>query len=435
MNLNHEQLARQLESVLGAGAVTSEPNVLAAHAVDGRQAMLFCAPETAEQVAAALRVCSEAEATVTPWGGGTAISIGNPPLKVHVIIGLNRLNQVVEHDEANLTATLAAGMTVADAQVVVAQQHQFLPFDPPYPERATIGGSIAANLNGPRRNFYGGVRDLVIGMKVALATGESIKAGGKVVKNVAGYDMCKLFVGSLGTLGIIMEATLRMSPIPETAATIIAAGPLSQVLRLADDLAHSPLLPAAVFLLNSPASTAIDSAQRDWQVAVWSEGFEETVARHLRDVRTMAERIGLSTETLRDVTHRRLWDKIRDFPLQPDRLVYRVTVPRAAMPEVLKIVHERKTKDLYSAIVCDLVVGTVWIAPEENEASPEQFSELITLARERGGHALMLAGPPAFKEAVDVWGAPPPALSLMREIKRRFDPKGILNPGRFASGL
>src|SRR4029077_17579557 len=381
MRVSHDQLAHQLELSLGAGgAVTNQPSVLASHAVDGKPPALVCAPETAEQVAAALRICSEVEAAVTPWGGGTATAVGNLPSKVDVIIGLNRLQQVVEHDAANLTLTVQAGISLISLQESAANQKQFLPFDAPRPSKATVGGTIAANLTGPRRSSYGAVRDLVIGMKVALASGEQIKAGGKVVKNVAGYDMCKLFVGSLGTLGIITEVTLRMAPIPETAATLIASGTLPKVQQLADELSRSKLLPSAVLLLNAQASKATDLAQSDWQVAVWCEGFEETVARHLRDATALAQRIGLATAILDENDHRRFWDKIHDFPLQAG-LVYRVTVPRASMTEVIQTVHNWSTADFCPEIVSDAAMGIVWISLEVNDLAAQWFAKLIAEAQ------------------------------------------------------
>ena len=164
--------------------------------------------------------------------------IGNPPTRLDVVVDLSRMNRVIEHDDANLTATVEAGISINRLQQVIAERNQFLPFDPPCALRASVGGTVAANLNGPRRSFYGNVRDLVIGMRVALATGEHIKAGGKVVKNVAGYDMCKLFVGSFGTLGIITEITVRMAPLPEASATLLASGSLLQILELERDLSH-----------------------------------------------------------------------------------------------------------------------------------------------------------------------------------------------------
>ena len=434
MQLSSDRLAQSLEGELGAGAVTGEPALLAGHNVDGREPALLCFPVSAEQVAAALRLCSEANATMTPWGGGTAMAIGNPTQQVDIVIGLERLNLLVEHDQANLTATVQSGHRLAALQEVLARHNQFLPFDPPAPARATVGGIVATNLNGPRRSCYGSVRDLVIGMKIVLASGEQIKAGGKVVKNVAGYDMCKLLVGSLGTLGIITEVTLRMTPIPETAATLFASGTLPKVQQFANELSRSKLLPSAVLLLNAQASKATALAQSDWQVAVWCEGFEETVARHLRDAPALAQRIGLATAILHENDHRRFWDKMRDFPLQAG-LVYRVTVPRASMAEVIQTVHNWSTADFRPEIVSDAAMGIVWISLEVNDLAAQWFAKLIAEARAHRGHAIMLAAPTHLKRGIDVWGPAPPTLSLMREIKRQFDPKGLLNPGRFVGSI
>jgi glycolate oxidase FAD binding subunit len=435
MKVGHDQIARRIESALGAGAVSVEPRMLASHTVDETSPALICDPETPEQVAAALRVCSEVEAAVTPWSGGSATTIGNRPSKVDVIIRLNRLQHVVEHDPANLTLTVQAGINLIRLQESIPSQKQFLPFDPPNPSKATVGGTVAANLNGPRRGSYGAVRDLVIGMKVALASGAQIKAGGKVVKNVAGYDMCKLFVGSLGTLGIITEATLRMSPVPETAATLVATGTYAAVTQLAGEIDRAQLNPTAMCISNDQICKTAAATRSDWQLAVWSEGFEENVHRHLRDVETMGKRIGLEREALRGKNHQQYWDEIRDFPLRPERLVYRLTVPRAGVAVIMKAIADCKTADFDPAIVGDAAVGTIWIAAAANSISVQQFPKLIALARECAGHAVMLVAPPACKEGIDVWGSPPPGLSLMREIKRRFDPKGILNPGRFVSGM
>jgi glycolate oxidase FAD binding subunit len=435
MNLSEDHLAQRLEAELGVAAVESASSLLASHAVDGKQAVLFCLPETPEQVAVVLRIGSESDAAMIPWGGGVAIGIGNLPRRADLIIGLNRLSRLVEHDDANLTATLEAGMTLAHAQALVAPKNQFLPLDPPRMAHSTIGGVIAANLNGPRRMFYGSVRDLVIGMKVALLSGEEIKAGGKVVKNVAGYDMCKLFVGSLGTLGIITETTVRMVPIPETAATLIALGNLPQVGQLADELSRSSLLPAAVVLMNPPASPVADGSQETWRLAVWSEGFEESVARHLRETQATAERLGLTTIVLSDKAHEQLWTKLRDFPLEAERLIYRATVPRGSVAEFVTTVDDWCGADFHPAIVSDLVAGTVWISLAANPDVATTWSKLIAAARDCQGHAIILSAPPGAKHGIDIWGSPPSSLWLMREIKRQFDPKGLLNPGRFVAGI
>ncbi len=291
----------------------------------------------------------------------------------------------MEHDQANLTATVQSGHRLAALQEVLARHNQFLPFDPPAPSRATVGGVVATNLNGSRRSYYGSVRDLVIGMKVVLASGEQIKAGGKVVKNVAGYDMCKLFVGSLGTLGIITEVTLRMAPIPETEATLIASGTLPEVQQFAHELSRSKLLPSAVLLLNAPTNTATALAQSDWRVAVRCEGFAETVARHLRDATSMAQKIGLATATLRENDHWRFWDEMRDFPLQVDRFVYRVTLPRSSTTEFIQTIHGQLLANRHPEIVSDIAMGTVWISLGSDALAAQWFARLIEEARTHGG--------------------------------------------------
>jgi glycolate dehydrogenase FAD-binding subunit len=430
MKLAIDQLAQRLAAELGGNGVSTDASLRAFRAIDGHQPSLVCLPESAEQLAAGLRVCSEAEATVVPYGGGTAMTIGNAARPMDVVLDLKRFNRVIEHDDANLTTTVGAGIGLNELQVTLARQQQFLPFDPPHPDRATIGGTIATNLNGPRRSYYGSVRDLVIGTKLVLASGEQIKAGGKVVKNVAGYDMCKLFVGSLGTLGIMTQITVRTSPIPETAATLTASGTSAQVLNLVNDIAHSPLLPAAVVILNPFAGREMNTGDLDWKLAVGSEGFAETVARHVRDAKAMAERIGLRADLLQDNLHSRFWDGFRDIPLAPDRLVFRLTVPLASMAHTMATIESWQTDGFYPALAGDAMAGILWIAAPPSMAAASQFRKLVALAGEQRGHAVMFAAPSELKQSVDVWGLPPPALALMRKIKQQFDPQGMLNPGR-----
>jgi len=268
ITIDADRLANRLEGALES-AVQRDLATLRAHAVDGLVPHIRCAPEDTSQLSAALRICGESGAAVIPWGGGTAMHWGNPPTHADVVVSLEHLNRLVEHDDANLTATVQAGMCVAPLQDLLAARRQFLAIDPPDPRHATIGGTVAANINGPRRLAYGGVRDLVIGMKMVLASGEQIKAGGKVVKNVAGYDMCKLFVGSLGTLGIITEVTFKMAPLPETFGTIMARGSLAQAAQLIDALLASTLTPAAVTVVGGGVATAagrsgLKGSRRRW---------------------------------------------------------------------------------------------------------------------------------------------------------------------------
>ena len=424
MIITVDQLMQRLQSALGSDAVSTDTVKLAAHRSDGVTPHLMTMPASSEQVGAVLSACSEARATVIPWGGGTAMALGNPPRSADVVIKLEKLNRVIEHDSANLTVTAQCGITLNALQSTLATQKQFVPIDAPFPAHATLGGIIAANLNGPRRGFYGSVRDLVIGMKVVLAGGESIKAGGKVVKNVAGYDMCKLFVGSLGTLGVITEATFRVAPTAESAATFIGRGSPAQARRFIEELSLSRLSPAAVFLLG-------EKIQKDCRVAVWCEGFAETVGRQVRELEAMASRIGMTQEGARDEKHIELWENVRDLPLKVDRLVYRVTLPRAAIFDFL----ERVSGWNSSEVISDTSMGTIWLEFPANKTALVRLAEIESLARERRGHGVVFAAPAAMKKSINVWGPAPPALSIMRGIKRQFDPNELLNPGRFLVGI
>ena len=435
MKANPDQLASRLEAELGSAAVSMEPELLVARLIDGVHPCLVCSPAHAEEVSAALRVCSETDAAVTPWGGGTAVGIGNVPERVDVIINLSKLNHVIEHDDANLTATVQSGISLAASQEVTAGARQFVPFDVASPRCSTIGGIVAANLNGARRACYGSVRDLVIGMKVALPTGEHIKAGGKVVKNVAGYDMCKLFVGSFGTLGIITELTLRLTPVPEAEATLAASGSLMELSEFAGEILDSVLLPSAIVLWTTETSSSSETPQLGWQMAVRAEGFAEHVGRHLRDLELLAERLGLASVTYTNAAHEKLWAGICDFPILGHELVYRLMVPRSAISALLHELQDLGSTDSSPAIVADMAGGTIWIGSNEVSSASARFLQLQSKAAQHKGHVAMVDAPAGVKRDLDIWGPTPAAFFLMRRIKQQFDPQRLLNPGRFVGRL
>jgi len=343
-----------------------------------------------------------------------------------VILKTHQLDRIIDHDHANLTVTVQSGIALTTLQAALAPQKQFAPFDAPLPERSSLGGIVAANLNGPRRSSWGSVRDLVIGMKVVLGTGEQIKAGGKVVKNVAGYDMCKLFTGSLGSLGIITELTVRVAPIPQRSATGVAWGSFEQAEKLAGEITHSKLLPAAVILHNN-------AVEQNWRLAVSFEGFTKTVARQLRELDAVAQRLGMGSQTLGADIQQQLWQELRDLPLEAGRLVYRMTVPRNSLAQLIRA--SQSSPSGAPAIVADMAMGTVWLVGAANQAFADDFSRWISLAQRQRGHAVLFTAPAQLKQGFEIWGPAPPALALMRDIKRKFDPQGIVNPGRFVGGF
>ena len=422
MNLTADRLAERFAAELGDDSVAADPAQLVSHKVDGQLPALLCRPADEAQLSVALRLCAEHEATVIPWGGGTAIALGNAPRHMDVVISTERLARIIDHDHANLTVSAESGVVLARLQGALANEHQFAPLEASFPDCTTIGGIIAANLNGPRRSYYGSVRDLVIGIRVVLIGGEKIKAGGKVVKNVAGYDMCKLFVGSLGTLGIISAATVRLAPLPESSATLVVSGSFDDARQFANELGRTRLLPAAVIL-------RLDG--NHWLLAVRLEGFAETVARSQREVRDIADSLGMKAQVLTADEQGAFWRFIEDFPLQTETLVFRVTLPRVELfPSVQTFSRWENV-----TVVADAIAGTAWLAAAPTRKALQRFLELAAMARDRRGHAIIFSAPAELKRGVEVWGESPPTLSLMRGLKHQFDPKELLNPGRFLGGL
>jgi len=233
---------------------------LYSYAVDGVVPEAVLLPSSEDEIAKALREASEAASSVVPWGAGTKQDFGNPIEHVDTVLSLERLNQAVEYIPADMTITVQAGMRFADVQSLTAAHGQTFPLDPPRAANATIGGIVATAASGPRRMAYGGVRDLVLGVRVALPDGRAIKAGGKVVKNVAGYDLVKLVIGSLGTLGVITEVSLRLRPLPAVRQSLLFGfDGIDAALDAAESILNSELLPAAVTVLTPQVARRLEA--------------------------------------------------------------------------------------------------------------------------------------------------------------------------------
>jgi len=422
-----EVLHPRLEALLGRGAVT--PVDGARWTVDGLAPRLIVRPADAEQAAAMLRVCAEGRAAVVPWGGGTAIEVGNPPRAADVILLTERLSRIVDHDHANLTVTVEAGARLGRLTTALAERGQWLPLEPPHAEEATVGGAAAVGLTGPRRATFGAARDLAIGVRAALPNGSVIKWGGKTIKNVAGYDMAKLFVGSLGTLGLLTELTLKVYPLPETTRTIAAwSRDLGSASALASLILTSPLLPTAVTVVNRTAEESRPG------VLVRVEGIEAAARRHERDLLSWASQAGMAAEVLTGDRERVLWQTLRDTGWGEGEAAVRLSVKAGSVPEVLAALAT--SLPAAARIVAHVPAGTIWIAADPNELAPV-LAPLRALVQQHTGHLLLARASRQLKAAGDVWFPAPASatMALMRGLKQTFDPHNVLNPGRFVAGL
>lgn len=442
-------MVRRARDIVGAEHVKAGP-AAAPFAVDGITPSVVASPGSEEEVSRLLAVAHELEAAVTPWGGGTKMGLGAPPRRLDLVLSLTRLNQVVDHEPADMTATFQAGMSLAAVQAHLGQKGQFVALDPPFGARATIGGILAANASGPRRLRYGTARDLLIAVRVVHADGTVTKGGAKVVKNVTGYDMNKLYIGSLGTLGILTEATFRLYPLPAAEETHLSAFPSLEAAGAAvGEILGSPLVPHALELLSAGAASAVARAAGvSWGtgqvgLVVLIGSVPEAVRAQLQDVAKFCRGAGSAADHLvAGAPHGACWDAIREFPGPgaPQFLVLKGSVPLTRVPELMgRGEGLAGQRHLPCQAVAEAGSGIVRFYVDVASAPPERAADYVETVRgvaaELGGHLVVLEAPLPVKRRVDVWGPVGKALRLMQGLKAQFDPKGILNPGRFVGGI
>ncbi|MGH7379631.1 MAG: FAD-binding oxidoreductase [Candidatus Methylomirabilales bacterium] len=442
-------LAKRARDIVGADHIQTGP-AAAAFAVDGIAPGVLASPGSEEDVSRLLAAAHELEAALAPWGGGTKMGLGAPPRRLDLVLSLARLNRVVDHEAADLTATFQAGMPLAAVQAHLKPKAQFLALDPPFGARATVGGILAANASGPSRLGYGTARDLVIAVRVVHADGTVTKGGAKVVKNVTGYDMNKLYIGSVGTLGILTEATFRLYPLPVAEETHLSAFPTLEAAGTAvAEILGSSLVPRAVELLSAGAAEMVAApAGLPWAggqvgLAVMIVSVPEAVRAQLNDLAKFCRGAGSTADhLLTGAAHTTCWEAIREFPgpSAPRSLVLKGSVPLTRVPELMsRGVGLAGQRHLPCQAVAEAGSGIVRFYVDAASAPPERAADYVETVRgvaaELGGHLVVLEAPLAVKRRVDVWGPVGKALRLMQGLKTQFDPKGILNPGRFVGGI
>ncbi|MFQ5521764.1 MAG: FAD-binding oxidoreductase, partial [Candidatus Methylomirabilia bacterium] len=291
-----QALIEKIRAIVGPEHVLTDVD-LSPYVLEGRTPEVAVFPGSVEEVSELLALASDAEISVVPWGGGTKIEMGAPPTGLGLVLGIRRLARLLEHEPGDLTATVEVGMTLEALQEQLGQQGQWLSLDPPFSERATIGGILAANASGPRRHLYGTARDLLIGITVVASDGSVVRGGGKVVKNVAGYDLPKLYIGSFGTLGVIVQATFKLRPLPDDDRLFLARFDRVKECGLAlRMLMASDLIPSAVELLDAEALRAvglIGGASAGGALAVGFDGLAEQVEWQCEEARRLFSTCGL----------------------------------------------------------------------------------------------------------------------------------------------
>lgn len=419
---------------------------LSPYVLEGRTPGAAVFPGSVEEVGALLALASEEGIAVTPWGGGTKIAVGAPPKRLELVLGLRRLNRLLEHEPGDLTATAQAGITLDALESQLASRGQWLSLDPPFGEQATLGGILATNASGPRRHLYGTARDLLIGVMVVAADGSLVKGGGKVVKNVAGYDLPKLYIGSFGTLGVIVEATLKLRPLPDDDRLVLTSFErLKDCGRAVRLVLGSDLIPSAVDLLDGEALRGLglaDGGSAGGALLLGFDGMREQVEWQCEEAKRLLA--GAVAQRVLETKERdEVWRLVRElgqrvFP-EPAAQLRLAVLPTQVTEVIEQAGAVAQRSGLRAAFAAHAAVGivTAVLAGGRDSAQPviAALREWRELVRAAGGHAVLERAPLAVKEQVAVWDPPGPALRIMERIKTQLDPKGILNPGRFVGGI
>lgn len=415
-------------------AVVGEPHArpaAAADAVDGVAARHVVEPGTIEETAAALRLASASGLAVVPRGGGSKLAWGAPPRRADVVLSTARLDQVLEHAAGDLVVRAQAGVRIETLQRRLATSSQWLALDPPE-AGATLGGIVASGACGPRRHRYGTARDLLIGVTVALADGTLARAGGKVVKNVAGYDLAKLFAGSFGTLGVLVETTFRLHPRPEAQRLVLVELETPTAAAAAvGALEGSPLEPSAVELGWSSRPQAAG------RLAVLFESVLEAAEAQATRAMALLAPFG-QTRLVDEAGFTAEWRVVSGTGAAApgDAAELKITGLPARLAETLEAALAA-SREQYLALSLRGRAGLgVWLATLEGEpAAIVAGVESLRLRLSEDARVVVRSAPLAVKQRVDAWGDAGDALPLMRRVKERFDPDATLAPGRFVGGL
>jgi glycolate oxidase FAD binding subunit len=441
-----DALLQKLRTTVGAANVLTGVE-LSPYVVEGRTPEAAVFPGSIEEVAAVMALASEVGTPVTPWGGGTAASVGMPAVRTGLVLGLRRLTRLLDHEPGDLTATVEAGMTVRAFQTALGSRGQWLSLDPADAERATVGGVLATNACGPRRHLYGTARDVLIGVTVVTAEGSIVKGGGKVVKNVAGYDLPKLFIGSYGTLGVIVEATVKLRPLPEQEELVaVRFDRLKDAGAAVKAVAASDLIPNAVELLDgagaSGAGLAAGAPTPGGVLVVGFDGVREQVDWQRAELARLTGPLGGRDPRLLDAA---AWTRLPTAAREAFSTTAAVMTLAVLPSQVAEIMEQgagiARGRALQSAWAAHAGVGVVRgalaaePAPKDPAALAAVLAEWREMARAGGGYANLEWAPLAIKSQIPVWDDPGAAGRIMERIKAQLDPRNILNPGRFVAGI
>jgi glycolate oxidase FAD binding subunit len=403
-------------------------------------------PRTQAELAQVVACANRNQWRLLPCGRGSKLSWGGLPEGINLIVSTERLNRLIDHAAGDLTVTVEAGMMFSQLQAILAKERQFLALDPAYNSQATVGGIIATADTGSLRHRYGGVRDMGLGASFVRADGQAVKAGGRVVKNVAGYDLMKLLTGSFGTLGILSQVTLRLFPLPEASKTVLLTGTATAIAQARATLLTSTLTPTAVDLLSTQATASLLGMGQTLGLIARFQSLQKSVDQQADRLLKLTQTLGLDGTTLVETEEDNFWQQVQNqFWSSEARQNHPVICKVGVLPAqavaaltTMDAIADQQGVTCMGLIHAGSGLGIVRLEGGEEAALQAVLAlrhSVSAPSQRSSGFVTVLEAPITLKQQLDVWGYTGNALGLMRKIKQQFDPKNLLSPNRFVGGI
>lgn len=455
----------RLLDIVGTEHVSTDPAELGACAIDGKLPSVAACPGSTQEVVEIVKYAAAEKLALIASGARTKLAIGSPPARYDIALDMSRLNRVVAYDPGDLTLSVEAGVPLREVAKALAGHRQFLPLAVPFFDRASVGGTIASGVDTPLRQFYGTARDYVLGMEFVLGEGVRSKSGGNVVKNVTGYDLHKLMIGSLGTLGVITRVNFKTFPMPVASRGFVATFEnLDRAIEMRNRVVQSPLTPMTFDLLSPRAADLFSSpgaenltkcpmpagviSRNHWALTIGYSGKESVLSRYEAELRRMAaESSAANVIVLEDRVRAAAFAFKREFiPIalqaSPATTIVKMSVLSAGLKDALSTAIKAADENQLPWAVMAMNLGVAYFAllpAENNQTSHRQVvgaaNQILDASASLRANVTIPLCPSEWKSALKIWGPERRDLAQMQKVKKVFDPLGIFSPGRFIGGI
>ncbi len=428
--VDSDRIIDRLTKSLGSGFATTDESLAAK--LTGQRDVVVVTPENEEQLSALMRIASEEAWVVAPIGAGTQLGIGNIPNHVDVVFQLTKLNKVLDYSPADMVVSVQAGTPLVNLQKTLNEAGQMLPVDPVLSDTATIGGLVATGVSGPMRAYYGTLRDFTIGLRTVYPDGRLVRTGGKVVKNVAGYDMTKLFVGSLGTLACLSEITFKLRPLPRYRSLAVVSGNAESCQTLTLNINGSHLIPSRLEALSGSYFSLVNSESK-WSVAIDCDENQASGKYQLDEISKLANELGLAYTSYESTDVEQFWSNYRNSLVDSDLVIRFTGQPKQLILLAQKMKEALPHSDVepYFSLSVSTGVGRLFFRDMlDTELATNIVSACRHVCQEFGGFITIETASIPVRQQVNAFNKLQDNLSLLKGVKDTIDPLSIMNTGR-----